>query len=117
MADRAGALKALDHIGAEDVGYEPHPAVRDKRLAIGRDNARGFLPAMLQRVEPQVGEVGRLRMSEHAEDATFLVERVEIGLLANNFKREIALPAVSRHCRACGEARIHRSIVTRSRLR
>ena len=42
-------------------------------LAIRRGDARAFLTAMLQRVQPQVGHVGRFGMTEDAKDSTFLL--------------------------------------------
>jgi hypothetical protein len=55
--------------------------MRDERLAVGRHDARGFLPAMLQAVEAEIREVGRLGMSVDAEHPALLVETVEVGLL------------------------------------
>ena len=54
--------------------------MRDQRLAVGRDDARRFLPAMLQRVQPEVREVGGLRMAVDAEHAALFMEAVELGL-------------------------------------
>ncbi len=96
VADSGGALEAIDHVAVEDVGDETHPAMRDQRLAVGRDDSGGFLSAMLQRIHPQVGEIGGLGMAEDAEDAAFLVEGVEVGLLGRDFDkkllREFSLP-------------------------
>jgi hypothetical protein len=44
--------------------------------AVARDDAGGFLAAMLERVEAEIGEVRCLRMTEYAEDATVVVEVV-----------------------------------------
>src|SRR5208283_4427148 len=45
-------------------------------MAGARDNSRGLLPAMLQRVQPQICKIGGFGMPEHAEHSTFIVETV-----------------------------------------
>ena len=62
----------------ENVGDQSHPAMRDQRLTVGRDDSRRLLSAMLLRVEAEVREVGGLRMSIDAEHAALLVEDVEV---------------------------------------
>ena len=42
-----------------------------------RSDPRALLPAMLQRVQPEVNEVRRILMIEDAEDTAFIVEFVE----------------------------------------
>ena len=43
-------------------------------FAIERDDARRFLPAMLQGVQAERGDRGGFGMAENAEDAAFLTE-------------------------------------------
>ncbi len=74
----AGAFEFRDDRAVEDVGYQSHPAMRDQRLAVGRDDSRRLLSAMLLRVETQVREVGSLGVPIHAEYSAFLVEDVEL---------------------------------------
>ena len=45
-------------------------------VAIAGDDAGGFLPAVLQRVETEISEVGGFGMAEDAEDTTLVVEVV-----------------------------------------
>jgi hypothetical protein len=45
-------------------------------VAVTRDDAGGFLAAMLKRVETEVGKVGGFGMAEDAEDTTFVVEMI-----------------------------------------
>ena len=45
-------------------------------FAIRDDYAARFLPAVLQRVETEIGEARRLRMSVDAEDAALFVQLV-----------------------------------------
>ena len=53
-------------------------ALRDADLrAVGRGDAGALLPAVLQRVEPEVGHVGRFGMAEDAEDAALVLEFVQ----------------------------------------
>ena len=47
-----------------------------KMLAIARDDAGGFLSAMLEGIQPKIGEVGRFLMAVNTEDGTFVVELV-----------------------------------------
>ena len=47
------------------------------RVAVGGDDAGALLAAMLQRVEAEVREVGRLGVAEDAEDAALVLELVE----------------------------------------
>jgi hypothetical protein len=45
-----------------------------KIVAVAGDDAGGFLAAMLQRVEAEIGKIGGFGMTENAEDTTFVVE-------------------------------------------
>jgi hypothetical protein len=77
VADRRRAFEPAEYFSIENIGDQTHAAMRNQRLAIGRDDARGFLTAMLQCVESEVNEIGRLRMAVHAEDAALLMEAVD----------------------------------------
>ncbi len=79
VADRQGAFQALDHLAVEDVRDQAHPAMADQRLAVGRDDSSRLLSPMLQRVQPQVNQVGGFGMAINAEDSALLVEVVQIG--------------------------------------
>src|SRR5437667_97197 len=70
---RLSGLKALR---AEHVGHPAHGLLDVELLAVGGRDARGLLPAMLEGVETEVGDVGRFRMIPDAEHATFVVELV-----------------------------------------
>src|SRR5438552_16794887 len=45
-------------------------------LAVKRDDTGGFLPAVLQRVQAERGDRGRIRVPEDAEHAAFLMQAV-----------------------------------------
>ena len=55
---------------------EAHRAMGVEALAVGRDDARGLLAPMLESVQPEVRDVGRLGVSEDAEDAALVVKAV-----------------------------------------
>jgi hypothetical protein len=61
----------------EGVGHMTHRAHRAHAGAIGRDDTRAFLPAMLERVQPEVGQIGGLGISENSEDAAFVPEFIQ----------------------------------------
>src|SRR5262245_33810741 len=61
---------------AEHVGHPAHGLLDVELLAVGGRDTRGLLPAMLEGVETEVGDVGRFRMIPDAEHATFVVELV-----------------------------------------
>ena len=81
VPDGAGAFELAQHVLVEDVGDQSHPAMGDERLAVGRYDASRFLPAMLQAVQAEIREVGRLGMPVDAEHSALLVETIEVGLL------------------------------------
>ena len=70
MADRIAARQALGEIGAgERVGHVAHVALGVEALAVERGHAAGFLAAVLQRVQAQRHDLGRVGGVEHAEHA------------------------------------------------
>src|SRR5260370_7092225 len=104
VANRSRAFEPVDNLGIENVGDQSHPAMRNERLAVGRDDAGRLLPPMLQRVEAEIYQVRCLGMAIDAEDTAFLVEAVEIRLvtadLTPNFplRHHLSLPAAASPC-------------------
>ena len=83
VAHRRHAGQALDHFAAgEVVADEAHPALGMEPLAVERDDAGGFLPAVLERVQTERGDRRRVGMPEDAEDAALFTQpvAVEIGV-------------------------------------
>ena len=78
VADGEAAGKLRELLLAEGVLHEAHRAVRRELLAVARDDTGRFLSAVLQRVEPEVRDVGRLGVAVDAEDAAFVVELVTL---------------------------------------
>ena len=72
------ALEQGQPLVREDVVDEAHPLLDAQALAVARDDARRLLPAVLLGVEAEVGEVGRFRVAEDAEEAAAVVEPVVV---------------------------------------
>ena len=69
MADGEVAGQLLELAAREDVGDEALLLPLMEPLAVGGDDAGRFLPAVLQRVQAEVGDVGRLGVAVDADDA------------------------------------------------
>src|SRR5262249_13189085 len=83
VAGRGAARQVLDHLAAgEVVADQPHPPLGMEALAVERDDARRLLPAMLERVQAERGDGGRVRMSEYAEDAALFTQPVALKIEA-----------------------------------
>ncbi len=67
MADGSIAGKVLQRRLAEGVLHQAERAMGEEAAAIGRDDARALLTAMLQRMEAEVGEVRSLLRAPDAE--------------------------------------------------
>ena len=77
MAMCAGKL--LEHVVGEDFRDEAHALDVGEVLAVGGGDAGGFLPAMLEGVEAEVGLAGGVGMAVDGDDAAFFVELVVRG--------------------------------------
>ena len=81
MADRRIAGQAVDHRAlGEGIADQAEPAFGVEALAVEGDDAAGFLATMLERVQAERGDGGRVRVAENAEDAAFLAEPVGIDI-------------------------------------
>src|SRR6266542_5747340 len=84
VADGGSAGQLGEHVGGEDVGDEPHAPVDVERAAVrGHDPGR-LLAAVLQGVQPEVGEVGgfvALAEGPGAEDAALVLHLVVDGVV------------------------------------
>ena len=78
VADGDAARELADLLGAEDVLHQAHGAVGEEALAVAGDDAGRLLPAVLQGVEAEVGDVGGLAVAVDAEDAALVVEVVVV---------------------------------------
>jgi len=82
VTDRARPGEIADRRFIEIVGDVAHRFVDAQSRAVGRRDADALLPAVLQRVQAEVGEIGGLRMAVNAEDAAFFFELVHFFKLA-----------------------------------
>ena len=83
VADRSIAGQAIDHFApGEGVADQAEAAFGVEPLAVEGDDAGGFLAAVLQRVQPERGDRGRIGMTEDTEHATFFAQPVRIGIAA-----------------------------------
>ena len=67
--------RSVEPVGGEDVvdvAHLPHAA---QLVAVGGDDAGRLLPAVLEGVQAEVGEVRRFRVSEDADDPAHGGER------------------------------------------
>src|SRR5882762_5679693 len=76
VADGEAARELREHAGLENFFDFAHGAMDVQLFAVARDDAGGFLAAMLQRVEAEVGEVGGFRMAKDTEDTTLVVKMI-----------------------------------------
>ena len=66
----------------EDIGHMAHRLVAVDLAAVAGGDTGALLAAMLQRVQPEVGEVRRFRMAVDGEDAAFFVELIEHAVIS-----------------------------------
>src|SRR5262245_36345700 len=73
------AGQTLDHLTAgEVVSDEPQSPLGMKSLAVERNDAGGFLPAMLEGVQAERGDRSRICVPEYAEDAPRFTQPVAV---------------------------------------
>ena len=100
MADGGGARKARENAQAEkSPAPGPCPFADAERRAVGRDDAGGFLTAMLQRVESQVGELRGFGVAENAEDAAVVVKVVVVRLDGGRMDHFGGMPVLHHACK------------------
>ena len=74
VTDGAHARQPVDRGFVEVVGDVAQGLVDLQPRAVGRGDADGLLAAVLQRVQPEVGQVGGFGVAVDAEDAAFFFE-------------------------------------------
>ena len=87
VADRAVPGQRLEAARREHVVHEAHALLEPEPLAVAAGDARRLLPAVLQGVEPHVGEVRGLGVAEDAEEAALVVEVVVLEGEASKRRR------------------------------
>ena len=63
MRDGHVTLQIVYMLLREYIDYLPHTGVPVDVVTIGRGDAGGLLSTMLERIQTQVGEIGRLRVA------------------------------------------------------
>jgi len=89
MPDGTMAGEALETLAAEGVGHPAHGLLHLKGPAVGRGDAGRFLSAVLQRIEPEIDDVGGLGVVPHAEQPALVVELV-VELEGRSLSRHVA---------------------------
>ena len=80
VADGGGAGQARQHRGLEDFLHQAHALFEVQRGAVGGDDAGGFLAAMLQGVEAEIGELGGFGVAEDAADTAVIVKLIVVEM-------------------------------------
>src|SRR5207244_12099144 len=78
VADGAMPGQPAQALGMENVGHPPHRLLGVERVPVGGRDARRLLASVLERVEAEIGDVGRLWMVPDAEEAALVMEPVVV---------------------------------------
>ena len=78
VAHRGRAGQALEHLRLKNLLHRAHAFFQVQRSAVGGDDARRLLPAMLQGIEAEVGEFGGFGMAEDSADTTVIVKMIVV---------------------------------------
>ena len=73
MADGHGITQLVEKARREHVGHQAQLGDALEALAVCTAHARGLLPAMLLRVQPEVGKAHGLRVSVNAKQTTMIM--------------------------------------------
>ena len=112
MADGGGAGQAREHLGLKNFLHQAHALFQMQRGAVGGDDAGGFLAAMLQGVETQIGELGGFGVAEDAADTAVIVEVIVVDV--NHDCSDAALRR--ERARSMAPAQIARRVAEESRI-
>ena len=61
----------------KDIGDQTHLSMGNKAFTVGGDDTTRFLAAVLQRIKPEVDQIGRLGMAIDSHHRAFFVKFVE----------------------------------------
>ncbi len=93
MADGEGAFEATKPSLGKNIGDEAHGFLKVKGLAVRSDNAGAFLSPVLQRIQRQVGQVGRFRMAVDPDYPALLTELIQPNLRHRHTDHNIHCPS------------------------
>ena len=74
VSDRHWSGQFRQHIRRENFLHQPEALVEVQFLSVGRCDARRFLPAMLQRIQSEIGEFCRFGVANDAENAAVIAK-------------------------------------------
>ena len=81
VPDGQRARQAGKNVFGEDIGHQAHAlCAAAESSPFGADDARRLLPAMLQRVQAEVSELGRFGMAVDGHHAAFFVKFVRFSI-------------------------------------
>ena len=96
MADRGVAGQPIDHLApGEGVADQAEAAFGVEALAVERDDAGGFLAAVLERMQAERGNRGGVGMAEDAEYSAFFAEPVRVKIEEVGFGHEFLASSLS----------------------
>src|ERR1700678_370954 len=78
MPNRGLTRQFRNHRGRENFLHVPHRFVNVQLRAVRRCNPRGFLTAMLQRVQAQISHLRGFGMCENSEHAAMVVKMIVV---------------------------------------
>ena len=105
MADRGVAGQAVDHLAArKGVADQAETAFGMEALAVEGDDAGGLLAAVLQRVQAERRDRGRVGVAENAEHAAFFAQPVGVKIEEGGFRHRLS-SASTRHSFGLDQAR------------
>jgi hypothetical protein len=77
MSNRQLAREASQHLRGKNVSHMAHALVVANMVTIAAGDTGALLPAMLQRIQSQVGEISGFRVAVDGKHAAFVVELIE----------------------------------------
>ena len=80
VSDGSRSREARQDLRLENFLHEAHALLEMQVDAIGRDDARRFLAAMLKSIETQIGELGGFEMAEDASDTAVIVKMIVVEM-------------------------------------
>ena len=80
MADRHVTSQVCEFLPAEDIADETPAPERANEMPVGGRDTRSFLASVLERVQPKVGQVGRLGVSEDTKHTALITECIRSKL-------------------------------------
>ena len=82
MADRHVTSQVCEILPAEDIADETPAPVGANEMPVGGCDTRAFLSSVLERVQSQVGQVGRLGVSEDTKHTALITKCIRSKLRA-----------------------------------